>query len=107
MRRDPAARLLIFLSVLNLGASSESLGTNFAPVPRVKLCVTEGAIDALPGPRLSIDVPKMRAYLNESTPQAIQTHFTYLGPTANPSRLGFGAIRTQFGFKLHAQDACN
>jgi len=107
MRRDPAAYLLILLSVLNLGASSESLGTNFVPVPRAKLCVTEGGIDALPGPRLSIDVPKTRAYLNETTPQAIQAHFTYLGQTANPSRLGSGAIRTQFGFKLHAQDACN
>ena len=107
MRRDPSACLLILLSVLNLGASSESLGANFVPVPRAKLCVTEGAIDALPGPRLSIDVPKMRAYLNESTPQAIQAHFTYLGQTANPSRLGSGTIRTQFGFKLHAQDACN
>jgi hypothetical protein len=49
----------------------------------------------------------MRAYLNETIPQAIQAHFTYLGQTANPSRLGSGAIRTQFGFKLHAQDACN
>ncbi len=47
----------------------------------------------------------MRAYLNESTPQAIQAHFTYLGQTANPFRLGSGTIRTQFGFKLHAQDA--
>jgi hypothetical protein len=107
MRCDPAVRLLILLTTLNLTASPEPPGTNFVPVPRAKLCVTEGAIDALPGPRLSIDVPKMRAYLNESTPQAVQAHFTYLGPTANPSRLGSGAVRTQFGFKLHAQDACN
>lgn len=85
MRRDPAAHLLILLSLLNLGASSESLGTNFVPVPRAKLCVTEGEIDALPGPRLSIDIRKMRAYLNETIPQAIQAHFTYLGQTANPS----------------------
>ncbi len=58
MRRHPSACLLILLSVLNLGASSESLGANFLPVPRAKLCVTEGAIDALPGPRLPSTFPR-------------------------------------------------
>jgi hypothetical protein len=107
MRLHHASRLLIFLIVLNLIAPPTSLATDFTPIPRARLCVTEGAIEQLPGTRLSIDVPKMRAYLNESTPQAVQVHFTYLGPTATTSRLGSGATRVQFGLKLRAQDACN
>jgi hypothetical protein len=104
--RHNLVSLLIFLSIFNPTANPQS-PLDFTPVARGQLCVTEGTIDALPGPRLSIDVPKMRAYLNEATPQAIQAHFTYLGTTPNPSRLGSGATRTQFGFKLLAQDACN
>ena len=106
MRRDLPRRLLIVLSIFNLTAYSQS-SQDFTPVPRTKLCVTEGEIQTLPGERLSIDVPKMRAYLNETTAQAEQVHFTYLGPTANQSSLGSGATRVQFGLKLRAQDACN
>jgi hypothetical protein len=106
MRHNISSGLLIFLTVFHSAAALEP-GENLTPVPRAGLCVTEGAIEALPGDRLSVDVPKMRAYLNESTPQIIQTHFTYLGPTANHSKLGSGATRVQFGLKLHAEDACN
>jgi hypothetical protein len=106
MRHGLVTRLLVLLGSLNLTASSQS-PLNFTPIPRAKLCVTEGAIEQLPGERLSIDVSKMRAYLNETTPQAVQAHFTYLGPTADRSSLGSGAVRVQFGLKLRAQDACN
>ena len=106
MQPNLAAGVLVFLTVFHSAAALEP-GKNLTPVPRPKLCVTEGAIEALPGDRLSVDVPKMRAYLNESTPQIVQTHFTYLGPTANKSKLGSGATRVQFGLKLHAEDACN
>ncbi len=77
------------------------------PVGRASLCVTEGAIEKGPGDRLSVDVPKMRAYVNIWTSQAIEAQFTYLGATAEESRLGSGEIRRQFGLKLRAQDACN
>lgn len=114
MRVDLAARLLTFAIVLSFAAASNAQA-NFMPVPRSKLCVTEGAIEALPGDRLSVEVPKMRAYVNESInesmngsgPQAIQAHFNYLGPTEKQSKLGSGASRIQFGLKLHAEDACN
>ncbi len=78
-----------------------------APVARKNLCVTEGAIEELPGQRLSVNAPKMRAYLEHRTPQAIEAQFEYLGGTANESALGSGAFRRQFGLKLRAQDACN
>ena len=76
-------------------------------VSRADLCVTEGAIEELSGERLSVNVPKMRAYVNASTPQLVEAHFTYLGPTGNEAPLGSGELRRQFGLKLRAQDACN
>ena len=76
-------------------------------VSRSNLCVTEGAIEELPGRGLSVTVPKMRAYLNAFTPQLVEAQFTYLGSTGNEARLGSGELRRQFGLKLRAQDACN
>jgi len=76
-------------------------------VSRANLCVTEGVIEELPGARLSVSVPKMRAYLNALTPQFVEAHFTYLGSTGSEARLGSGELRRQFGLKLRAQDSCN
>jgi hypothetical protein len=59
------------------------------------------------GASLSVDAPKMRAYVNQTAADSAQIHFTYLGPTASRSALASGASRVQFGVKLHAQDACN
>jgi len=71
------------------------------------LCVTEGHLDDAGGGRLSVNVPKMRAYVNGTTADAAELRFTYLGPTETSTALGSGAVRTQFGLKLRAQDACN
>ena len=98
---------LICLSALSLNAASDSSGTKLMSVTRADLCVTEGAIEELPGERLSVSVSKMRAYLNEFTAQLVEAHFTYLGPTGNEARLGSSELRRQFGLKLRAQDACN
>jgi len=98
---------LMFLGAWSLGAASEPSETKLISVSRANLCVTEGAIEELPGKRLSVGVPKMRAYLNASTQQIVEAHFTYLGPTGNEARLGSGELRRQFGLKLRAQDACN
>jgi hypothetical protein len=98
---------LIFLGALSLRAPSGSLETKLMSASRSSLCITEGAIDELPGERLLVSVPKMRAYLNAFTPQLVEAHFTYLGSTGNEARLGSGELRRQFGLKLRAQDACN
>jgi hypothetical protein len=71
------------------------------------LCVTEGQIEEAAGNRLSVDVPKVRAYVNRWTAQAIEAHFTYLGPTSVQAALASGESRRQFGLKLRAQDGCN
>jgi hypothetical protein len=92
---------------LGLGSFSIGLAAPAMTVSRANLCVTEGAIEELPGTRLSVDADKMRAYLNTPTRQSVDAHFTYMGPTATAARLGSGELRRQFGLKLRAQDACN
>lgn len=76
-------------------------------VDRGSLCVTEGQVEKGSGNRLLVESTKMRAYVNRRTRESIEAHFTYLGGTAQESRLGSGEIRRQFGLKLRAQDACN
>src|SRR5271163_3691741 len=49
----------------------------------------------------------MRAFVTTATTQEVEARFTYLGQTAEASKLGSGEMRIQFGLKLHAQDACN
>jgi len=72
-----------------------------------RLCVTEGAIGNAPDNRLSVETMKMRAYVHGWTAQSLGAHFTYVGPTAQESRLGSGEVRRQFGLKLRAENACN
>jgi hypothetical protein len=104
---DLCTWVLIFLNSLSLGAGAESPRTSLRLVSRANLCVTEGTIEQLPGERLSVNVPKMRAYVNALTPQIVEAQFVYLGSTGNEARLGSGELRRQFGLKLRAQDACN
>jgi len=96
----------LLLSFFFTTAYPQGIGMKFT-VGRDNLCVTEGAIDKAADGRLSINVPKMRAYVNTWTSPAVEAHFTYLGPTAQESRLGSGQTRRQFGLKLRAQDPCN
>src|ERR1700744_2702498 len=100
------AALLALAISLSITATS-SAQANFTPIPREELCVTEGKVEAIPGDQLSVDVPKMRAFVNKPTKDAIQMHFTYVSPTGSKSQLGSGASRVQFGLKLRAEDACN
>jgi hypothetical protein len=99
----------LFLAVLAVDAAGAGYppGGNLASVSRAHLCITEGAIEELPGGRLFVTVPKMRAYLNAFTSPQVEANFTYLGSTGNEARLGSGELRRQFGLKLRAQDACN
>jgi hypothetical protein len=92
-------------TTLLCAALAESAG--WINVSRDRLCVTEGAIKQAADHRLSVDVPKMRAYVSQWTTQSAELRFTYLGGTSQESKLGSGTIRRQFGLKLHAQDPCN
>ncbi len=94
---------LIALPLLSI--ASETAG--WVAISRDRLCVTEGAIDTAAHDRLSVNVPKMRAYATQWSSQSAKLIFTYLGGTSKESALGSGAIRRQFGLKLRAQDPCN
>lgn len=76
-------------------------------VARRELCVTKGEIEALPGDRLGIAAPEVRAVVRAATPQAAEIRFTYEGPTEGTAPLGSGEVRRQIGLKLRAEDGCN
>jgi hypothetical protein len=54
------------------------------------LCVTEGAVENSSGDRLTVDAPKMRAYVNAWTSQAIeaQVHLSWTHSRRNETRFG-------------------
>jgi hypothetical protein len=98
--------VLILLSESTLSAGPPP-GSRLTPVSKANLCMTEGSIDETPDHRLSVNVAKMRAYVNAYTQPVAQVQFTYLGSTPNEAPLASGEMRRQFGLKLRAQDACN
>jgi hypothetical protein len=99
--------VLVLLSESTFGAGPQPPGTRLTPVSKANLCVTEGSIEETPDHRLSVNVAKMRAYVNAYTQALAQVQFTYLGSTPNEAPLASGEMRRQFGLKLRAQDACN
>ena len=76
---------VISLGALSLSAASEPSETNLMSVARANLCVTEGAIEELPGEQLSVSVSKMRAYVNAFTPQLIEAQLYLPGPNRKRS----------------------
>jgi len=105
-----SAKLLFAVVLITLGFTNHTgarPSTNWVTIPHAKLCVTEGALGQAAGNRLTVDVPKMRAFVTTATTQEVEARFTYLGQTAEASKLGSGEMRIQFGLKLHAQDPCN
>jgi hypothetical protein len=99
--------LFVFAALPNCGSSPVALPTQMAPVPRSKLCVTEGALEQVKGSQLAVTVPKMRAFVAAGTAQAVEARFTYLGPAVSDAPLASGEMRRQFGLKLRAQNGCN
>lgn len=89
------------------GFSSPTSPVKMIPVPRDKMCITEGALEELKDTRLEVKVDKMRAVVAAKTDQKAEARLTYLGPTSTQSPLSSGETRTQFGLKLRAQDGCN
>jgi hypothetical protein len=76
------------------------------PIKLGELCVSEGHVTPGRGGMLAVDDTKMRAIV-PAPAAGIAARFIYLGPTAETSALGSGAVRRQFGLKLRAQDPCN
>jgi hypothetical protein len=104
-RRRTLLRIALVVTSVSAASGAASLPRDLS---RADLCVTEGTIDELPNShRLTVDSPKMRAYVNAQPLQTIEARFTYLGATPHEVALGSGAPRRQFGLKLRAEDPCN
>jgi hypothetical protein len=105
-----AVRRQIFLGLaLTIGCAARSQSpppTDFL-VAHPSLCVTEGALEDSGALRMSVNVPKMRAYMNRPSADAAELRFTYVGPTTQQIALASGASRQQLGLKLRAADPCN
>jgi hypothetical protein len=99
------AAVLIFLGCNHRAGAKPA--SDWFSVPHAKLCVTEGTIGQGSGNRLSVNVPKMRAFVTLRTSQEVEALFTYLGQTPGEKLLGSGEMRRQFGLKLRAEDPCN
>ena len=106
MRKPQHLSFLILLLLSESTLSAGPPGAGLTPVSKANLCVTEGSIEETPDHRLSVNVAKMRAYVNAYTQPVAQVRFTYLGSTPNEAPLASGEMRRQFGLKLRAQDAC-
>lgn len=126
-----SARSLVMTSLLGLLASPMPPGRAMKkpdePLTAEQLKVTEGKLKPLPGGRLRIEDPKVRAVVSSSEgpkaqglmsaakarPEAgtearvAELRFTYLGATAEQKPLQSGEMRRQLGLKLRAQDGCN
>jgi len=102
-------RTLLAGTLLSLALVTTSNGndTRLRPVNRGMLCITEGSLNDAPGQHFTVDVPKMRGYVNRYTTQEIEARFTYFGPTENEAALGSAEMRLQFGLKLRSLDPCN
>lgn len=105
-------RILILLYAIFLPPFSTEFGhatspVRMIPVPRGKLCVTEGAIEEQKGAVLAVTGPKMRAFVGVITRSVVEARLTYLGPSSTNAPLDSGTMRRQFALKLRAQDGCN
>ena len=109
MRASGFSFALALISYLGLAVPvvSQTARERRVHVSLTKLCVTEGTITALPAHRLLVTDPNVHATMNRETPQDIEAHFVYLGPSDDSNTLSSGHSHHQFGFELFAADACN
>jgi hypothetical protein len=112
LNRNAAARApcrygAVALLLTAPGMHAQQPAQSLRPLGRAELCVTEGALEPAADESLTVASPKMRAVARAPGAEAAEMRFTYLGPTAVQTALGSGALRQQWGLKLHALDACN
>ena len=62
---------LCFVPLLTAPAQETDNKTSMKPVERSKLCITEGEIEDRANNKLSVTVPKMRAFVTGTTMQEV------------------------------------
>lgn len=106
--RDSATLLaVLYLFISYAFADGLNPGAPLSRIGRDQICVTNGAVSALPDGRLAIQTASSRGVVPGSDGTIAEIHFRYLGPTVGLKPLASGQIRRQVGVKLQAQDACN
>jgi hypothetical protein len=100
--------LTVALAAVLLAAAAHA-SAPFKPVPRGALHVTSGAIATLASGLLQTPSAEMRATARDHGHHARSAllRFTYRRATDEVETLGSGAVRTQIGLKLQANDPCN
>ena len=101
----PIAAIILFASVTATAPAART--STLRPVTSKDFCVTLGALFDTTDQRVTVVDPQIRATLHRQTPQRIESHVRYWGPTSRLVPLGSGEIREQFGFKMRAEDPCN
>ena len=71
--------VLVLLSESTFGVGPRSPDIRLTPVSKANLCVTEGSIEETPDHRLSVNVAKMRAYVNAYTQPVAQVQLRLPG----------------------------
>lgn len=86
----------------------------WASVTREQLHITQGAVAeqeqgrlVAEGTQFTIESPRQRAVIPETTGDDVELHFTWLGVTDKVIPLASGELREQVGLKLRARDGCN
>lgn len=100
-------RILLLGAMWVFGATMHASTQSAQRMTLRDFCVTEGHIGGTSDGALVIDDSKTRAVLGWEAAPAAEMSFRYLGPTREQSALRSGAVRTQIGLKLRAQDGCN
>jgi hypothetical protein len=91
------------------------------PLTAKRMKATQGKLEPVPGGRLRIEEPKVRAVVStgegpktralmagvREEARVAELRFTYLGATREQKPLQSGELRRQVGLKLRARDGCN
>jgi len=111
LRRSSAGLTALVVIGLAPAAAGQSAPPLLQRIDRSHLCVTNGAVAAVPGGHLAIETPSSRAVVQapatNAADQIAEIHFRYLGPSRDSKPLASGELRRQIGLKLQAQDTCN
>ncbi len=122
-----SGRPLLLASLLGLLAPPASPGEPMkktaedGPLTAKRMKATQGKLEPVPGGRLRIEEPKVRAVVStgegpktralmagvREEARVAELRFTYLGATREQKPLQSGELRRQVGLKLRARDGCN
>ena len=88
-------------------ATHDAAPVPFVAIPKERLCVTAGKVEAPSPGRFHVNQGGMRAVVAGGNGTSAELAFTYRGPSTATAKLADGTLRRQIGLKLRALDTCN